>query len=65
MQLVKERTSVPVPTVFGYIASHENDIGGSFILMERLSSNAAVNLQHTVSIPSEHRRPFYDEVAKF
>ena len=44
MQLLKERTSVLVPTVFGYIASHENDIGGSFILMECLSGNAAVNL---------------------
>ena len=58
MQLVKERTSVPVPTVFGYIASHENDIGGSFILVECLSGNAAVNLQHTVPMSSEQGNRF-------
>ena len=65
MQLVKDRTSVPVPTVFGYIASHENDIGGSFILMECLFGNAAVNLHHTVPMSSEQRKSFYDQMAKF
>lgn len=40
MQLVKERTRVPVPKVFGYIADPKNEIGGSFMLMECSSGNA-------------------------
>ena len=65
MQLVANRTGVPVPTVFGYIASPENDIRGSFILMECLSGNAAVKLQHREPMSAKQRTSFYGEMARF
>lgn len=65
MQLVKERTSVPVPTVFGYVAGPKNDIGGSFILMECLSGNVVTNLRDRAPMSPEHRKSFYAEIARF
>ncbi len=65
MQLVKQRTDVPVPTVFGYIASPVNAIGGAFILMECLSGNAAVKLQRREPMSAKQRKSFYDEIARF
>lgn len=64
LQLVKERTNVPVPTVFGYIASPDNDIGGSFLLMECLSGNAAIDLERRVSMSLQQRESFYGEIAR-
>ena len=65
MQLVKERTSVPVPTVFGYNADPENEIGGCFILMECLPGNAAVNLHHSVPMSPKQRTSLYSGLARF
>lgn len=65
MQLVREQTSVPVPTVFGYNADSENEIGGSFILMECLPGNTAVNLQHSVPMSPEQRTSLNGEMARF
>ena len=65
MQLVRERTSVPVPAVFGYIADPANDIGGSFILMECLPGNAAASLQHSLPMSPEQRKSLYGGMARF
>lgn len=64
MQLVKERTSVPVPTVFGYVASAKNEVGAPFMLMECLSGNVGVDLSG-VEIPTQHRASFHKEMARF
>ena len=64
MQLVRERTKVPVPTVFGYNANPKNNIGGSFILMECLPGNAAVNLHQSVPMSPEQRTSLYGGMAR-
>ena len=63
MQLVKERTRVPVPKVFGYIADPDNEIGGSFMLIECLSGNAAIDLHNRTPMSPEQKKSFYDELA--
>lgn len=63
MQLVKERTSVPVPKVFGYIAS-ANDIGAPFMLMECLPGNVGTDLSG-VEIPAQYKASFRREMARF
>ncbi|CAD6565669.1 MAG: hypothetical protein ASARMPREDX12_006713 [Alectoria sarmentosa] len=64
IQLVQERTSVPVPTIFGYIASARNVIGAPFMLMECLSGNVGVDLSG-VEIPAQHKASFHREMARF
>ena len=63
IQLVKERTSVPVPTVFGYVASAKNDVGAPFMLMECLSGNVGVDLSG-VEIPARYKASFHEEMAR-
>ena len=63
ISLVKERTSVPIPTIFGYIASAKNDIGAPFMLMECLSGNTGVDLSG-VEIPAQYKSSFHGEMAK-
>ena len=64
MELVKERTSVPVPTVFGYVVSAKNDFGAPFMLMECLSGNVGIDL-HGVEIPAQYKASFHREMARF
>lgn len=64
IHLVRERTSVPVPMVFGYNASAKNAIGAPFILMECLFGNVCMDLNHDF-IPSQHKDKFYAEMARF
>lgn len=63
MQLVKERTSVPVPAVFGYITSAKNEIGAPFMLMECLSGNVGVDL-NGVEIPTQYKASLHREMAR-
>ena len=63
MSLVKERTSVPIPTVYGYVASAKSEIGAPFMLMECLSGNTGVDLSG-VEIPSQYKSAFHGEMAK-
>ena len=65
MRLVKERTTIPVPTVFGYNASARNEVGASFMLMECLSGNVITDLNDDHQVPAEHKSSIYAEVAKF
>jgi hypothetical protein len=41
LQLVKERTSVPIPAVYGY-STNQNKIGPSFMLTECLPGNVGM-----------------------
>ena len=63
LQLVKEQTTVPVPTIFGYIARARNEVGASFMLMECLQGNVATELKFD-SIPAEHKEFFYIKMAE-
>lgn len=63
IQLVKERTSVPTPTVFGYIAGAKNEIGAPFMLMECLPGNNGIDLSG-VEIPAEYKASFHGEMAR-
>lgn len=67
LQLVKERSTVPVPTVFGYMASVRNEIGAPFMLMECLPGNTGADLNGDINhgIPSQHKSSFYAAMARF
>ena len=64
IQLVKERIRVPVPTIFGYIASARNKIGAPFMLMECLPGNVGLDLSGVV-IPAQYKAFFHKEMARF
>lgn len=66
MLLVQERTSVPVPKVFGYASSVNNEIGAPFMLMECLPGNVAIEMEgSSTDIPAQHKAAFYAAMAKF
>ena len=66
INLVKERTNVPVPAVFGYMASDTNAIGAPFMLMECLAGNAAIEMDgRGCDIPLKYRSSFYKDMARF
>ena len=63
--LVKERTTVPVPKILGYIADGDNEIGAPFILMECLAGNVAIEMNgHGSDIPPQHEKLFWRDVAR-
>ena len=66
LKLVKERTTVPVPTVFGYSTSTHNEIGAPFILMECLPGNCGLDLHRDIDepVPPRYRSSFYAEMAR-
>ena len=64
IQLVRERTSVRVPTIFGYIASAKNKIGAPFILMEFFSGNVGLDLSG-ITILAQYKTFFHREMARF
>ncbi|EGD96537.1 hypothetical protein TESG_03977 [Trichophyton tonsurans CBS 112818] len=61
LQLVKERTTVPVPTVFGY--SNKSKIGAPVILMECLLGNVGTDLNFDF-IPPKYKNSFFEEMAR-
>lgn len=64
IQLVKERTTMPVPVVYGYRASINDDIGAPFILMECLAGNVASDLNSSSTQP-QHKLRFYVDMARY
>ena len=50
-QLVKERSRVPVPALFGYIASADNHIGAPIMFQEFLSGNCVMDLNTLREVP--------------
>ena len=63
IQLVRERTPVPVPKIFGYMSSSRKEIGALFMLMECLSGNVAMDLKFD-SIPAPYKSSFYSDTAR-
>ena len=63
IKLVRERTGIPVPDIYGYSADADL-IGAPFILMEALQGNAAVDLNDRLIHP-EHKTSFYRSLAEY
>ncbi|KAL2169452.1 hypothetical protein VTG60DRAFT_5996 [Thermothelomyces hinnuleus] len=69
MMLIRERTRIPVPRVFGYRIDDNHSIGAAFILTEFLPGNVAIDLDgayatHQGQVPTQHRKDFYRSVAR-
>ena len=65
IRLVKERTTVPVPAVFGFILDNsDNDVGAPVMFMECLSSNVGMDLNSSF-IPSELKASFCEDMARY
>ena len=69
MAIVRERTNIPVPQVFGYETNDSNLVGVAFILMEFLPGNVAMDADggyetHNGEIPPQHKINFYNEMAQ-
>ncbi|KAI9748692.1 MAG: acetyl-CoA synthetase [Chaenotheca gracillima] len=60
LRYVKERTKIPVPTVFGHTAGEE--IGAPVMLMECLRGNVGMDLNFDF-IPDKQKATFYEEMA--
>ncbi|KAJ5652601.1 hypothetical protein N7507_010027 [Penicillium longicatenatum] len=56
MQLIRAKSSIPIPSVFGYDASTKN-IGYRYILMEALPGHALTS-RMALSIPDEYKEKF-------
>ncbi|GES58310.1 phosphotransferase enzyme family [Aspergillus terreus] len=68
MALVRAKTDIPIPHVFGYEFSDANEIGAAFILMEFLPGPSAMDADggyetHHGQIPTTKKEEFYREVA--
>jgi len=67
--LIRERTKIPVPRVFGYEFDGNNRTRVAFMLMEFLPGNVAIDADggyeaHRGQIPPQHRGSFYDAAAQ-
>ncbi|KAJ5273607.1 hypothetical protein N7478_008732 [Penicillium angulare] len=61
MQLIRAKSTIPIPSVFGYDASPKN-IGYRYILMEALPGHALTS-RMAVSIPDEYKEEFAARLA--
>jgi aminoglycoside phosphotransferase (APT) family kinase protein len=69
MALVRERTKIPVPQVFGYEIDDRNLTGAAFILIEFLPRNVAMDADggyetHHSEIPCQYKAFFHNQVAQ-
>ena len=68
LSLVRERSRIPVPQVYGYESTDKNAVGAAFFLLEFIPGNTAMDAFggwdfHGGEIPQEHRPKFYCETA--
>ncbi|CZT42580.1 uncharacterized protein RSE6_02504 [Rhynchosporium secalis] len=68
MALMRERTKIPLPQVFGYEIDDSNPTGVAFMLMELLPGNVAMDADgdyeaHRGQIPLQRRDGFYASAA--
>lgn len=69
MELIRARTSVPIPKIFGYGVDDGNAIGAAFTLMEFLPGCSAMDADggyevHRAEIPRERKETFFRQVAR-
>ena len=53
MQLLKERTSIPVPAVYGPISGADNQIGAPLMLIECFAGNIASDIKNS-NVPTQY-----------
>lgn len=68
MELVRARTDIPVPKIFGYELDSTNRVGAAFILMEFLPGSSAMDADggyevHHGSISPKRQSVFYKQIA--
>lgn len=69
MELVRIRTEIPVPRIYGYELNDVNSVRAAFILMEFLPGSSAMDADggfevHGGRIPDERKKVFFEEVAR-
>jgi len=67
--LIRERTKIPVPQIFGYEIDGNNPVGVAFMLTEFLPGNVAIDANggyevHHGQIPPQHKASFYNATAQ-
>lgn len=67
-ELVRARTKIPVPRIFGYELDDKNEVHAAFTLMEFLHGPSAMDAEggyevHRGQIPPARKESFYEEVA--
>lgn len=68
MELIRARTKIPTPKIFGYELEDTNIVGASFMLMEYLPGTSGMDAEggfdvHRGQIPFARRDSFYREIA--
>lgn len=69
MELIRARSAIPMPEIFGYELNDNNSVGAAFVLMEFLPGSSAMDAAggyevHHGQIPLERRSGFYEEMAR-
>ncbi|KAF2753263.1 hypothetical protein EJ05DRAFT_458272 [Pseudovirgaria hyperparasitica] len=69
IQVIRERSRIPVPELFTYEASDDNAVGVAFMIMEFVPADTAMDSfggwpVHRGKIPAPFRRKFYTGMAK-
>ena len=59
IQLVRERARIPVPALFGYIASADNHIGAPVMFQECLPGNCGMDMNDRMEVPTQHKPTFF------
>jgi hypothetical protein len=69
IQVIRQRTKIPVPEIIGYDASDENKVGVAFMLLEFIPADTAMDSfggwpVHKGRIPSNFKPDFYAAMAE-
>lgn len=62
LALIKERTNVPVPTVFAFLKKEQNRVGAPIMFMEFCLGNAVMDLSFDY-LPEQHKSKFIANLA--
>jgi Phosphotransferase enzyme family len=63
LRLLKAKTSIPVPAVYGYDSRYENEIGTPYILMEAMPGKRLWAGGRADFIPEKHKSKVYTQIA--
>lgn len=64
LQLVKERTTIPVPAIYRYSASDYDRVGAAFMLMDCLPGNVGTDLVGSSGVPQQYMDKYLNQLAK-
>jgi isoamyl acetate esterase len=63
LNLLKMKTTIPVPTVYGYDARYDNEIGAPYLLMEAMPGKRLWGTPRSDFIPEQHKAKVYVQIA--